>query len=204
MILRLDWSLLRRAHQLVLLTTLVLLWGLAVTSFFVLNADSYTARSPSQLPLGEGYAVTIRPDAKAVEQLQARVEHAPALPAGHVISSVQLPEMQRLLRLRASGLSEAQRADYAAALREALRQLSPAAPSGREAEPPRRAEHEIRHQYSDKPQLVDATRQESAAAVVPPSTDHSAADAEGGDPSSDHSEADAEEGEDGEGEGSES
>ena len=104
-----KWDFLRRAHKLVLLTTLVLLWGLAALSFFMSSASPTpaAARPPAR--------ADVPADASAAASRE--VERAEAQ---HLDPERELPELQRLLALRAGGLSGTQRARYAAALKTAL------------------------------------------------------------------------------------
>lgn len=108
---RVDWSLLRRAHQLVLLTTLAVIWGLAVTSMFMTNATSMR--------------VTAAPvhDAKHFGQTHLSAFSSAGAPSmGAVLPAA--PHSARLQGQPSTGLSQADRTTYAPAQRDALRQLS--------------------------------------------------------------------------------
>ena len=119
---RMNWNTARRVHQYALLTTLILLWGLTATSMFMANAsvpglEAEPAHSFHPLPFEGSLAGAPAPSAPATAE-----------DAAEALAAAQLPELERLLRLKASSLSSKQKADYAAALRTALHELLPNAP----------------------------------------------------------------------------
>lgn len=113
-----QWTALRRAHSTLLLTALVVLWGFFATSIFMSNASSFppeAVEAPRSLGVARDGGIFLRTAPRpSADQPQPRLDPA------------QLPELQRMLRMRATALSKAQSAAYAASLQEALRQLEAA------------------------------------------------------------------------------
>ena len=120
---RVNWNLARRVHQLLLLTALILIWGVAATSIFMANA------SVPMLETEPGHSFHPLPLESPLAGAPALRAPAMAEDAARALAAAQLPELQRLLRLRPSSLSATQKAEYAAALRTALHELLPDAPT---------------------------------------------------------------------------
>ena len=120
---RVNWNLARRVHQLLLLTALILIWGVAATSIFMANA------SVPMLETEPGHSFHPLPLESPLAGAPALRAPATAEDAARALAAAQLPELQRLLRLRPSSLSATQKAEYAAALRTALHELLPDAPT---------------------------------------------------------------------------
>lgn len=181
---RLEWNILRRAHQLLLLVTLAVLWGLAATSFFMTRASSIRiAAAPARAI--DAARVPARVSHPSTASVEERTLHgaAPSTvgakpPQDELqLAPQQLQVLHKLLGLKATSLSQAQRATYAAALRSALRQLSPAAPP--EVAPPSRLQvHQGPMQLGAAPGEGYA-RSEPAAAPESIGAEHSADTQEG-------------------------
>lgn len=231
MLLHLEWSVLRRAHQLILLATLAVIWGLAATSFFMTRASSIripaaparvsdATRSSSILlakqaahpltatvkeririlpaPAHAGDATRsssplfIAPPAHpsivaveertlfAAERTLSAAPSAGALPdTAQALAPQQLEVLHKLLGLKATSLSQAQRASYAAALRNALRQLSSGAPPEDAPRSGDRAQQGLKEHLGATP-AQGYTPSEPAAAPESIGVEHSATDSQEG------------------------
>ena len=141
-----PWPLARRVHQLSLLVAVALLWCLAATSLFMSNAKATAPAAPTATPtlvpferphppevlagepvadvVGDG-ALASPQDADDPEQPEPQWPQRSRSASGRRRSARNprrdLRALQRLLRRSAGGLSDAQRAKYAATLHTALR-----------------------------------------------------------------------------------
>lgn len=142
-----PWPLARRVHELSLLVAVALLWCLAATSLFMSDATAPTAptAAPALVPFerlhqpevlaGEPQrSDVVRDVALASPQDADEPQPEPQRPQRSRLGSGQrhldrnprrdLRALQRLLRRSAGGLSDAQRAKYAASLHSALRRYA--------------------------------------------------------------------------------
>ena len=141
-----PWPLARRVHQLSLLVAVALLWCLAATSLFMSNAKATAPAAPTATPtlvpferphppevlagepvadvVGDG-ALASPQDADEPEPPEPQWPQRSRSASGRRRSARNprrdLRALQRLLRRSAGGLSDAQRAKYAATLHTALR-----------------------------------------------------------------------------------
>lgn len=113
-----PWPLARRVHQQFLLVAVILLWGLAAFSCLFM---SHTA-APATLPAAEVPASSLYAESALIAAQPIGLEPTKNVdPDPHRLDPERnLHELPRLLRRSASGLSDAQLAEYAVALRTAL------------------------------------------------------------------------------------
>ena len=147
-----PWPLARRVHELSLLVAVALLWCLAATSLFMSDATAPTAptAAPALVPFERPHQPEVlagEPQRSDVVRTRSGILVALASPqdADEPQPEPQRPQrnrlgsgrrhldrsprrdlraLQRLLRRSAGGLSDAQRAKYAASLHSALRRYA--------------------------------------------------------------------------------
>ena len=127
-----PWPLARRVHELCLLVVVALLWCLAASSLFM--SDTVAPAKPTAAPALVPFERPHQPEAVADGALssardagepQPEPQSPHRSPSGWRWSTRRdLRALQRLLRRSAGGLSDTQRAKYAATLHSALRRYA--------------------------------------------------------------------------------
>ena len=123
-----PWPLARRVHELCLLVVVALLWCLAATSLFMSDTVAKPTAAPALVPFERPHqteAVGALSSARDAGEPQPEPQSPHRSRSGRRWSTRRdLRALQRLLRRSAGGLSDTQRAKYAATLHSALRRYA--------------------------------------------------------------------------------
>ena len=125
-----PWPLARRVHELCLLVVVALLWCLAASSLFMSDTVAKPMAAPALVPFERPHQPEALADG-ALSSARDAGEPQPEPQSPHRSRSGwrwstrrDLRALQRLLRRSAGGLSDTQRAKYAATLHSALRRCA--------------------------------------------------------------------------------